>query len=158
MEEKATSTRASSSKGREPSAGGLTRKTFEDLSANPRWNELLLTHCPFRGAVEIENLKQKDPFNDVDIEFAGGGGKLHIWVRQRNTRKSLTTLTGLPVEFDHAKILKEFRKRFSCSGSLIESGHSGIMIQLQGDHRQSVLDFLTSEGIAEPENIVVHGY
>lgn len=35
---------------------------------------------------------------------------VHIRIQQRNGRKTLTTLQGMPREFDHKKILKAFKK------------------------------------------------
>lgn len=50
----------------------------------------------------------------------------YVWVRQqiriqqRNGRKSLTTVQGLPKSFDLKKTLKIVKKEFSCNGSIEE--------------------------------------
>ncbi|KAH3767664.1 translation initiation factor SUI1 [Pelomyxa schiedti] len=107
----------------------------------------------------IQNLSTKDPFADADLNFGGpGAGKIHIRIQQRNGKKSLTTVTGLPDDLDHARILKAFKKLFSCNGSIVQDEKAGTVIQLQGDHRQHVCEFLTSEGIADRGSIAIHGF
>ena len=50
----------------------------------------------------IENLKTFDPFADVDDDELPNNKKgqnyIHIRIQQRNGRKSLTTVQGLPKE------------------------------------------------------------
>lgn len=54
-----------------------------------------------------------DPFAE-DTEKAKKGGDtrdyVHVRVQQRNGRKSLTTVQGLPTAFDYKKILKALKK------------------------------------------------
>ena len=45
-----------------------------------------------------------------------------------------------------------------CNGSVINDAEYGMIISLQGDHRQGVVDFLVSEEIVPKEMIVVHGF
>ena len=81
---------------------------------------------------------------------------------ERNGRKTLTTVQGIPAKFDHKKILKVIKKEFgmsarlgdgqpdanrhaACNGTIIsdtESKGMGEVIQLQGDHRIKIKDFL----------------
>ncbi|MCO5614112.1 hypothetical protein L7F22_068393 [Adiantum nelumboides] len=62
--------------------------------------------------------------------------------KQRNGRKTLTTLQGLPKEYDQKKILKAFKKEFACNGTIVEDEELGHVIQLQGDQRQKISAFL----------------
>ncbi|KXS11284.1 translation initiation factor eIF1 [Gonapodya prolifera JEL478] len=101
--------------------------------------------------MSIENLKAYDPFADV-------GEVDDIRIQQRNGRKSLTTIAGLPPELDQKKLLKAFKKEFACNGSLVQDEDHGEVIQLQGDQRLKVQQFLATEGIASKDQVQVHGF
>nr|XP_036583548.1 translation initiation factor [Colletotrichum truncatum]KAF6792591.1 translation initiation factor [Colletotrichum truncatum] len=85
----------------------------------------------------IENLKTIDPFADAE-EGEGtnnpkkGQDYIHIRIQQRNGRKTLTTIQGLPKRFDQKKILKVIKKKFACNGTIVEDQDLGEVIQLQG--------------------------
>lgn len=54
-------------------------------------------------------------------------------------------MQGIPSKFDHKKILKVIKKEFACNGTVISDTDSkglGEVIQLQGDHRLKIKDFL----------------
>lgn len=107
----------------------------------------------------ITNLQAYDAFadtgtaNELSIE-----GYIHIRIQQRNGRKSLTTVQGMPVELDQKRILKAFKKDFACNGNIIEDSESGQVIQLSGDQRLKVKEFLITEEICSKEKIKVHGF
>jgi translation initiation factor 1 len=89
------------------------------------------------------------------------GEKVHIRIQQRNGKKSISSVAGLPQDLDFKKILKTFKKSFKCNGCIIEEEKDGAtqkIIQLQGDHRASIRDFLVSQEIVELRNIVIHGF
>jgi len=83
---------------------------------------------------------------------------------ERNGRKTLTTVQGLPKKFDQKKILKVIKKKFACNGTVVaatEVSDFGEVIQLQGDQRKDVQDFLTDkkEGLGlDLKTIKVHGF
>ncbi|KAG0231260.1 Eukaryotic translation initiation factor eIF-1 [Actinomortierella wolfii] len=81
-----------------------------------------------------------------------------IRIQQRNGRKTLTTLQGLPKEFDQKRMLKVFKKDFACNGTLVEDEELGSIIQLQGDQRAKVLNILTTEAGIDRKQIKVHGF
>jgi translation initiation factor SUI1 len=74
--------------------------------------------------MSIENLKTFDPFADADEDNVQTQNTaqeyIHIRIQQRNGRKTLTTVQGIPPKFDLKKILKEFKKTFACNGTIIE--------------------------------------
>ncbi|KAJ5864428.1 uncharacterized protein N7529_006344 [Penicillium soppii] len=113
--------------------------------------------------MSIENLKTFDPFAEAD-EDTGETKKsqnyIHIRIQQRSGRKSLTTVQGLPKRFDQKKILKAIKKKFACNGTIIDDTEMGEVIQLQGDQRKDVQEFLTSEeGLGlDGQTIKVHGF
>ncbi|GBB97074.1 hypothetical protein RclHR1_02910002 [Rhizophagus clarus] len=107
---------------------------------------------------EIQNLQTYDPFADTGEEEAGQPqGYIHIRIQQRNGRKTLTTVQGLPSEYDQKKLLKAFKKEFACNGTLVQDEELGQIIQLQGDQRLKVQNFLGDNGI--DKNIIkIHGF
>lgn len=78
-------------------------------------------------------------------------------IMQRTARKKLTTCEGLPPNINFNKILRALRKNFNCNGNMVEHPELGKVIQLQGDHRESLVQFLTVTGICQPDGIKVHG-
>ncbi|EUC38726.1 hypothetical protein COCCADRAFT_32098 [Bipolaris zeicola 26-R-13] len=86
---------------------------------------------------------------------------IHIRIQQRNGRKTLTTVQGLPKKFDQKKILKVIKKKFACNGTIVSDAEMGEVVQLQGDQRKDVQDFLTDkkEGLGlDAKTIKVHGF
>ena len=87
-----------------------------------------------------------DPFAEAYVEDSGvgskGSGYVHVRVQQRNGRKSLTTVQGLKKEFNYNKILKDLKKEFCCNGVVVQDPELGQVIQLQGDQRKNVSNFL----------------
>ena len=82
----------------------------------------------------------------------------HIRIQQRNGRKSITTVQGLATDLNLKLILKTWKRSFTCNGAIVEDEELGKIIQLQGDQRTNVRDFLVNEQINRKEDIVVHGF
>lgn len=70
---------------------------------------------------------------------------IHIRIQQRNGRKTLTTIEGIPSKFDLKKILKVIKKQFACNGTIVNDEKAGDVIQLQGDQRNVVKEFLVDK-------------
>ncbi|CRK11154.1 hypothetical protein BN1723_009289 [Verticillium longisporum] len=73
----------------------------------------------------------------------------------------LTTIQGLPRRFDQKKILKVIKKKFACNGTIVEDSEMGDVIQLQGDQRKAIHEFLIDkkEGLEmDAKMIKVHGF
>lgn len=98
-----------------------------------------------------------DPFADVGDDEVVTKGIVHIRLQQRNGRKSLTTIQGLDEKLDLNKLTKAFKKEFCCNGCVVENKELGRIIQLQGDQREKVKDFLAEEDIASKGLIKIHG-
>lgn len=106
----------------------------------------------------IQNLQVRDPFA-ADNDTAGShDGYIHIRIQQRNGRKTLTTVQGLSADYDFKKIVKVCKKDFACNGTVVEHPEYGEVIQLQGDQRKSIEDFLVKVGLAKPGQLKVHGF
>uniref|UniRef100_A0A287DA41 Eukaryotic translation initiation factor 1 n=1 Tax=Ictidomys tridecemlineatus TaxID=43179 RepID=A0A287DA41_ICTTR len=65
-----------------------------------------------------------DPFADAskgdDLLPAGTEDYIHIRIQQRNGRKTLTTVQGIADDYDKKKLVKAFKKKFACNGTVIE--------------------------------------
>ena len=92
-----------------------------------------------------------DPFKEVDTnstdpssagKAGGGAGWVHIRVQQRNGRKCLTTVQGIDKGFSYSKLLKDLKKEFCCNGNVVQDLELRQVIQLQGDQRKNVSQFL----------------
>ncbi|XP_058040196.1 eukaryotic translation initiation factor 1b isoform X1 [Ahaetulla prasina] len=94
----------------------------------------------------IQNLQSFDPFADAtkgdDLLPAGTEDYIHIRIQQRNGRKTLTTVQGIADDYDKKKLVKAFKKKFACNGTVIEHPEYGEVIQLQGDQRKNICQFL----------------
>ncbi|CCM02404.1 uncharacterized protein FIBRA_04502 [Fibroporia radiculosa] len=125
--------------------------------------------------MSVQNLNTFDPFADEGDPLASNAdvgsqqNYIHVRIQQRNGRKTLTTLQGLPKEYDAKKLLKAFKKachsererlawhEFACNGTLVEDEEAGQVIQLQGDQRLKISNFLVEEGIPRT-TIKIHGF
>lgn len=85
-------------------------------------------------------------------------GFIDIRIQQRNGRKTLTTVQGLPSDLDLKKILKVFKKEFACNGTIVADEEMGNILQLQGDQRTKVQQFLVSTVEINKSTIKVHGF
>lgn len=84
---------------------------------------------------------------------------IHIRLRQRNGKKTLTSVEGLASDLDLKKILRAFKKTFQTSGAVLTT-ENGEIIQLQGDKREGIKEFLVKYKIWESPDppIKVHGF
>ena len=86
------------------------------------------------------------------------GGFIHIRIQQRSGRKTLTTVQGLSVYLDLKKILKEVKKAFACNGTVIDHKEYGEILQLQGDQRLKIRDWLKNTYFVNSKQIKMHGF
>ena len=112
----------------------------------------------------IQNLQNYDPFADTGDDSLKVEGYIRkypnadIRIQQRNGRKTVTTLQGLPANLEQKKILKAFKKDFACNGHIVEDEEMGQVIQLQGDQRLKISQFLVENEIATKDKIKLHGF
>ncbi|XP_065191630.1 eukaryotic translation initiation factor 1b-like [Sycon ciliatum] len=109
-------------------------------------------------------MKLFDAFADAKTEGEAGagasgvGGVVHIRIQQRNGRKTLTTVQGLSDEYDKKRIVRALKKQFACNGTVVDHSEYGEVIQLQGDQRNNVCQFLTTVGLVKEEQLKIHGF
>jgi translation initiation factor 1 len=128
----------------------------------------LLTSCFIVLTTDAfdEDDKQKGVLDKKDSGKAGAHNdeagviedKVHVRVQQRNGRKCITTIEGLATDLDIKRICKAFKKNFSCNGAVQKDEDVGEVIQLSGDQRTNVKDFLVDQEICLAESIVLHGF
>uniref|UniRef100_A0AAZ3S5K4 SUI1 domain-containing protein n=1 Tax=Oncorhynchus tshawytscha TaxID=74940 RepID=A0AAZ3S5K4_ONCTS len=95
---------------------------------------------------------------NADLLPSGTDDYIHIRIQQRNGRKTLTTVQGIAIDYDKKKLVKAFKKKFACNGTVIEHPEYGEVIQLQGDQRKNICTFLIEIGLAKEEQLKVHGF
>ena len=95
---------------------------------------------------EKKKKKKSSKKKDEEVGDASSGDLIHIRVQQRNGRKCITTVQGLNQELDLQKILKALKKANNCNGTVVADDEMGDVLQLQGDQRKAVADFLTKNG------------
>ncbi len=96
-----------------------------------------------------------DPFASMDKI-----NKIHIRVQQRNGKKCITTVSNLEDDLDLPRICKALKKLFECGGSVETDRIGKEVIQLQGDHRIKIKEWLIKQEIvakSEAERILIHG-
>jgi len=108
--------------------------------------------------MSLDNLKSFDPFADTGGDSQQPQNYIHVRIQQRNGRKTLTTVQGLPKEYDPKRILKTLKKDFATNGTIVEDKDLGEVIQLQGDQRVKIFDFIKTELGIDQKNIKIHGF
>ncbi|OZJ03637.1 hypothetical protein BZG36_03924 [Bifiguratus adelaidae] len=78
-----------------------------------------------------------DPFADIgdDDEVATPQNSIHLRIQQRNGKKTITSVQGIPKEYDLKRLLKAFKKDFACNGTVVDDKELGQVLQLTGDQR-----------------------
>ncbi|XP_053415856.1 eukaryotic translation initiation factor 1-like [Nycticebus coucang] len=111
--------------------------------------------------VAIQNLHSFNPFTDAskgdDLLPAATEDYIYLRIQQRNGRKTLTTVQGI-ADYYEKKLVKAFKKKFTCNGTVIEHQEYGEVIQLQGDQRKNICQFLVEIGLAKDDQLKVHGF
>jgi translation initiation factor 1 len=121
-------------------------------------DDLVFANDPFANEAldfgdddKAEKKKKKETADSVQDNY------IHIRVQQRNGRKNWTTVQGINPKINKKIILKECKKKFNCNGCIIEDPEHGDIVQLQGDQRKLMAQFLAEEKIAKKALIKVHG-
>ncbi len=50
------------------------------------------------------------------------------------------------------------KKEFACNGTVVEHPEYGEVLQLQGDQRENICQFLTKTGLVKQDQLKVHGF
>ncbi len=82
--------------------------------------------------------------------------QVHLRAQRRGTRKFVTTVQNLAADLDLKKIADEMQTTLKVSATVVFSEEFGHVIQLSGDSRLGVKDFLVKRNICLASLIVVH--
>ena len=103
----------------------------------------------------IQNLHSFDPFADAskgdDLLLAGTEDYTDKRIQRRNGRKTLTTVQGIADDYNKKKLVKAFKKIFAWNGTVIEHPEYREVIQLQGEQRKNICQFLVETGLAKDD-------
>ena len=77
---------------------------------------------------------------------------------QRNSRKTLATVQGIADDYDKKKLVKAFKKKFACNGTVIEHPEYGEVIQLHGDQCKNICQCLVETGLVKDNQLKVNGF
>jgi translation initiation factor 1 len=83
---------------------------------------------------------------------------IHIRIQQRNGRKTLTTVQGISDDYDKKKLAKACKKQLACNGTVVVHQEWGEVLQMQGDQRNNIANFLMEVGLAKKEQLKIHGF
>jgi translation initiation factor 1 len=108
--------------------------------------------------MSLDNFKTFDPFADTGGDDDQPQNLIHIRIQQRNGRKTLTTVQGLPKDYDPKRILKTLKKEFATNGNVVQDENLGEVIQFQGDQRQKISGFIIDTLGIEKKNVKIHGF
>lgn len=112
------------------------------------------TNNPEKPSNTILNLSNFDPF--LDDSLNNFNLKIDLRLQKRNAKKSITIIEGFidysnSNNLDSKKILKEFKKKNNCNGSIKEN-----IIQLSGNQLENFSKFLIENFEITTENIIIH--
>lgn len=113
---------------------------------------------PFAEAASADPFAEQSGENANQEKLAQKQGAIHIRVQQRNGRKSLTTIQGVPEKYDTKKVMQYLRKKLACNGTIVTDPDMGEVIQLQGDQRHEVAKLITKKLDIETKDITIHGF
>jgi translation initiation factor 1 len=83
--------------------------------------------------------------------------KIDIYVKQRNGKKCITMIEGLPEDKDKLKAYaKDLRKKLGCSCSVI-SEKDVYILKLSGKDTGNIINYLTNNLDIKHEDITIHG-
>jgi len=87
-------------------------------------------------------------------------GKIHLRFTKTGPR-AITVIQGLDEDLDQHRIAKAMKKKFSCATTVHKDREGAEIIQLQGDQRFAIRDWLIKKQILtqkeSDERIILHG-
>ena len=102
--------------------------------------------------------RKMDPFTMLDSEIRSQ--KIHIRVQQMG-KKWITTIDGMDDDLDLKRISRAMKKSLHCSVSVSKTRDDVEIIQLQGDQREHLREWLiANEVLGEKEateRLMIHG-
>ena len=113
--------------------------------------------------MDITNFSSKDANIDKESkELKELEQEIHIRVKKRNRRKCTTTIENLELINNDKKFLevlvKDFRIKFKCAGTVKKNEDNSRHILLFGDHRKNIKEYLIKNNMIGENKIKIHGF
>lgn len=97
-----------------------------------------------------------NPSNDLDKAM---DAKIHLHIKKRNARKYITTVEGLAQRgIDIKKFVTDLKPKLCCAGTICKNDNNIEIVQLQGDHREALSEFLQDKYNVVKYDIIKHGF
>jgi translation initiation factor 1 len=106
-------------------------------------------------------------FNDINnFDFENGAetadnlkllDSVHIRIQQRTGKKVITIIQGLDAKIPRKDLIKKFKTMYACGGHISYDEEFGEVIQLTGDQRFNVRDYLIDNSLVEADKVELHG-
>lgn len=100
--------------------------------------------------------------NHTEGEFAFSDEKngfeeneIHVRKQNRKGRKWLTTVEGVPSDYDINDLLNILKKELCCNGTITIDNKNRKVIQMQGDHGKKIIEKL--QQIFREHKVYSHG-
>lgn len=93
-----------------------------------------------------------------DLLLAGTKHYIYVRIQKRNVRETLTTVQRIADGYNKKKLVKAFKKKFTCTGTVFEHPEYGEVIQLQGGQHKDNMSFLVEVGLGKEYQLEVHGF
>ena len=92
-------------------------------------------------------LYKVDPFDFGETTDSSAldskSSKISLRLTKRNAKKSITSIIGLSAkDINIEKTCKALQKKLSCGGNIKDTSEFGLIIELKGDQRAAVVQFL----------------
>ena len=107
-------------------------------------------------ATDVSDLSPESIETNID-EATANKNIVHIRIQQRKKTKAVTIVQGLPPKLKLEQVMKYFKKTFCTNGSIIEDPSYGRILQVQGDQRRPIAEFLVQQKIVTQDQIRIHG-
>lgn len=108
----------------------------------PIFNDI--NNIEFDNKVEID-----DNFRLLDV--------VHIRIQQRTGKKVITIIQGLDAKIPRKDLIKKFKTMYACGGHIANDKEFGEVIQLTGDQRFKVRDYMVNNNIVDSDKVEIHG-
>lgn len=123
-------------------------------------NHLFIINIYIHINMNISNFKTKKDEKTENVVHVNKD--IHIRIKKRTAKKSITTIYNLKNIDNDPKFLKSlektFKKKFNTSAFIKENEEGKTYLALGGDHRQDVKNFLLKSKYCKLEDIKIHGF
>ena len=99
-------------------------------------------------------METKDPLSRFEAEAQQTN--VHIRVQPRRGRKCTTSVEGLSNDLDLKIITKALKKKFMCTGTVLDDPTFGKVIKMTGDQRVNIFQYLVRKSICTSDQVTIH--